>query len=110
MPILAECGRAIDALGQAAPGVDASSSPRTVVLCEHGNHRVQALDGGSGQSLAIAGGIGREHGRLKYPWAIEPAGVSADGRQRYAVCDHGNSRIVFFTMPRWRGSGAPPAP
>jgi hypothetical protein len=27
------------------------------------------------------------------------AGLAADGSQRYAVCDHGNSRIVFFTLP-----------
>ena len=91
-------GRATDALGQAGEG-DHSTAQRTVVIAEHSNHRVQVLDGSTGESLAIAGGIGRELGRLKYPWAVEPAGVSADGSQRFALCDHGNSRIVFFTLP-----------
>ena len=112
-------GRAVDRVGAAAgpdeAGDGAASGTgegarRTVVVVEHSNHRLQRLDAHDGESLGIAGGLGREKGRLKYPWAIEPAGVSADGRQRYAVCDHGNSRIVFFTMPQWRGSGAAPAP
>ncbi|MFZ4750551.1 MAG: hypothetical protein ACOYMM_08590 [Phycisphaerales bacterium] len=110
-------GRAVDRLGRAMVGPDAASAaptgtdagahtdpdtdaPRTLVVVEHSNHRLQRLDATDGRSLWIAGGIGRERGRLKYPWAIEPAGVSADGRQRYAVCDHGNSRIVFFALPR----------
>ena len=91
-------GRATDALGQAGDAGEGSAS-RTIVLAEHGNHRVQVLDGQSGESLAIAGGIGRERGRLKYPWSVEPAGVATDGAQRFGLCDHGNSRIVFFTLP-----------
>jgi len=91
-------GRATDAFGQSGDG-DHSAARRTIVLAEHGNHRVQVLDGQSGESLAIAGGIGRERGRLKYPWAVEPAGVATDGAQRFGLCDHGNSRIVFFTLP-----------
>ncbi|MEY4116858.1 MAG: hypothetical protein RLZZ116_186 [Planctomycetota bacterium] len=91
-------GRATDAFGQAGDG-DHSAARRTIVVAEHGNHRVQILDGQSGESLAIAGGIGRERGRVKYPWAIEPAGVADDGSQRFALCDLGNSRIVFFTLP-----------
>lgn len=98
-------GRATDALGQ-AQGVDGApdhgAARRTVVVAEHSNHRVQVLDGTTGESLGIAGGIGRERGRLKYPWAIEPAGVASDGSQRFALCDHGNSRIVFFTLPAGR--------
>jgi len=104
-------GRAIDALGHpVGAGVD-RDAPRAVALAEHGNHRVQVLDGRTGESLAIAGGIGRERGRLKYPWAIEPAGIGAGGVQRFAVCDHGNSRIVFCTIPFASGPGStPPAP
>jgi hypothetical protein len=74
---------------------------RTIVVLEHSNHRLQELDAVSGESHGVAGGLGREAGRLKYPWAIAPAGPGSDGSQRFAVCEQGNSRIVFFTLPRW---------
>ena len=47
----------------------------------------------------VVGGIGRAAGQLKYPWALEPAWIGADGVWRYAVCDHANSRIQFFVLP-----------
>jgi hypothetical protein len=52
---------------------------RTVVVAEHGNHRVQRLDAESGAALDAAGGLGTAGGRLKYPWALEPAGTTPDG-------------------------------
>lgn len=72
---------------------------RTILVAEHGNHRVQRLDGQTGAPLAMAGGLGTSGGRLKYPWALEFAGRDADGRPLFAVCDHANSRIVFFRFP-----------
>ncbi|MBI1303230.1 MAG: hypothetical protein GC172_05525 [Phycisphaera sp.] len=72
---------------------------RTIVVAEHGNHRVQRLDGATGEPLAMAGGLGAGGGRLKYPWALEYAGRDADGAPLFAVCDHANSRIVFFRFP-----------
>ncbi len=94
-------GRAIDsrAAGECSDPALARDGRRTIVVAEHANHRVQRLDANTGEVLAIAGGLGNEQGRLKYPWALEPAGLAADGSQRYAVCDNGNSRIVFFTLP-----------
>lgn len=75
------------------------SGRRTVVVAEHSNHRIQRLDGETGESLGIVGGIGAERGRLKYPWALEPVAVGVDGRGRFAVCDNGNSRIAYFDFP-----------
>lgn len=72
---------------------------RTVVVAEHGNHRLQRLDATTGESLAVIGGLGTAGGRLKYPWALEPAGLGGDGAQRYAVCDHANARILYFGFP-----------
>jgi hypothetical protein len=60
---------------------------------------VQRLDGETGEPLAMAGGLGTSGGRLKYPWALEFAGRDADGTPLFAVCDHANSRIVFFRFP-----------
>jgi hypothetical protein len=71
---------------------------RTILVAEHSNHRVQRLDAVSGEVLAVAGGIGRDVGRVKYPWALEPTGIGSDGQYRFALCDHGNSRIQFFSM------------
>ena len=88
--------------GLAAEGIDGRTARRTLVVAEHSNHRVQRIDATTGESLAVAGGLGREAGRLKYAWAIEEAGRSADGSPRFAVCDQGNSRIVFFTFPSER--------
>jgi sugar lactone lactonase YvrE len=73
---------------------------RTIVVAEHGNHRVQRLDAETGAVLGVLGGLGAGGGRLKYPWALEPAGIGARGGQRFAVCDHGNARIVLFEFPR----------
>jgi len=72
---------------------------RTVVVAEHGNHRLQRLDATTGESLAVIGGLGTAGGRLKYPWALEPAGLGGDGAQTYAVCDHANARILYFGFP-----------
>ncbi|MEY5032195.1 MAG: hypothetical protein RL354_1226, partial [Planctomycetota bacterium] len=95
-------GRAVEPLRD---GVAASIAPdegrRTLVVIEHSNHRLQELDAQSGKSLGLAGGLGREPGRLKYPWAIASAGLGRDGAQRFAVCEQGNSRIAFFTLPDW---------
>jgi ABC-type Fe3+ transport system permease subunit len=77
----------------------AGAGRRTIVVAEHGNHRVQRLDGETGEPLAMAGGLGTSGGRLKYPWALEFAGRDADGTPLFAVCDHANSRIVFFRFP-----------
>ncbi len=77
----------------------AGAGRRTIVVAEHGNHRVQRLDGETGEPLAMAGGLGTSGGRLKYPWALEPAGRDADGTPLFAVCDHANSRIIFFRFP-----------
>ena len=55
-----------------------------------------------GRTCVVTGagsGIGRAAGQLKYPWALEPAWIGADGVWRYAVCDHANSRIQFFVLP-----------
>jgi ABC-type Fe3+ transport system permease subunit len=71
---------------------------REIVVVEHSNHRVQRLDAITGKVRMVVGGIGRESGRLKYPWAVDGAGIGPDGRARFAVCDHGNSRIVFFPL------------
>ncbi|MFM7260143.1 MAG: 6-bladed beta-propeller [bacterium] len=77
---------------------------REILVVEHSNHRVQRFDATTGEVRSVAGGIGRESGRLKYPWAVDGAGIGPDGRARVAVCDHGNSRIVYFpldlAMPR----------
>ncbi|MEY2795210.1 MAG: hypothetical protein RIR10_926, partial [Planctomycetota bacterium] len=73
--------------------------PREIVVVEHSNHRVQRLDAQTGEVRAVAGGIGREKGRLKYPWAVDAMGVGADGRVVLALCDQGNSRIVLFQLP-----------
>jgi len=95
-------GRAIDPLRDGVAGpIHAREGRRTIVVLEHSNHRLQELDAVSGESHGVAGGLGREAGRLKYPWAIAPAGPGSDGAQRFAVCEQGNSRIVFFTLPRW---------
>ena len=95
-------GRAVEPLRD---GVAASVAPeegrRTLVVIEHSNHRLQEVDAQSGKSLGLAGGLGRELGRLKYPWAIASAGLGRDGAQRFAVCEQGNSRIAFFTLPDW---------
>lgn len=72
--------------------------PREIVVVEHSNHRMQRIDARSGEVRMVAGGIGRGPGRLKYPWAADGAGVGADGRSRVAVCDQGNSRIVFVPL------------
>lgn len=73
---------------------------RSIVVAEHSNHRIQELDALTGESLLVCGGIGLERGRLKYPWALEPvAPPDAGGAVRLAVCDHGNSRVQFFTWP-----------
>lgn len=88
---------------------------RTVVVAEHSNHRVQRLDAISGKPLALAGGVGAAVGRLKYPWALEPCALepcalepgalessatSTNAPRRMAICDSGNSRIVFFVLPQ----------
>jgi hypothetical protein len=88
------------------------SSRRTVVVAEHSNHRIQRFDASTGESLGIVGGIGAAPGRLKYPWALEPVTVGAGGRGRFAVCDHGNSRIAFFEFPapEEKPSGPPSEP
>jgi DNA-binding beta-propeller fold protein YncE len=72
---------------------------RTVIVAENSNHRVQRLDAATGEVIAVAGGIGRGEGRLKYPWAVEPAWPDSKGVWRVAVCDHGNSRVLFFALP-----------
>jgi len=92
-------GLPADALGEARAGLGGPASRRTLIVAEHSNHRVQRIDAGTGESLRMAGGLGREPGRLKYPWAVAAAGRSPDGSQLFAVCDQGNSRIVFFTLP-----------
>lgn len=76
--------------------------PRTVVVAEHSNHRIQRLDAATGAVLDICGGLGTAGGRVKYPWALAPAGVSEGGGPRFVVVDHGNSRLQFFTL----GSGS----
>jgi ABC-type Fe3+ transport system permease subunit/DNA-binding beta-propeller fold protein YncE len=73
--------------------------PREIVVVEHSNHRVQRLDARTGEVRGVAGGIGRESGRLKYPWALDAIGVGPDGRALLALCDQGNSRIVVFPLP-----------
>ena len=73
--------------------------PREIVVIEHSNHRLQRLDARTGEVRAVVGGIGRERGRLKYPWAVDAAGVGSDGKPLLAVCDQGNSRIVVFPIP-----------
>ncbi len=89
-----------DGLGEGtSEGSPSESAERTILVAEHSNHRVQRINGESGEVLAVAGGIGRSDGQLKYPWAIEPAFVGTDGVWRYAVCDHGNSRIQFVVLP-----------
>ena len=96
--------RAVDSLGVAHPSVIDPQARRTLVVVEHSNHRLQWIDAQSGESLGIAGGLGTENGRLKYPWSIVAAGLSQSGAQRFAVCDNGNSRIVFFALPKsWLG-------
>ena len=92
--------RAVDTLGIAHPSVIDPQARRTLVVVEHSNHRLQWIDAQSGESLGIAGGLGTENGRLKYPWSIVAAGLSQSGAQRFAVCDNGNSRIVFFALPK----------
>ncbi len=96
-------GRAVNTVGESTleerGETEGAELMRTIVVVEHSNHRLQLLDAESGESLAIAGGLGTERGRLKYPWAVASAGVSADGSQRFAVCDNGNSRIQFFALP-----------
>lgn len=72
--------------------------PREIVVVEHSNHRVQRLDARTGEVRGVAGGIGRESGRLKYPWALDAMGVGPDGRALLALCDQGNSRIVVFSV------------
>jgi DNA-binding beta-propeller fold protein YncE len=95
-------GRALEPLRDGvAASIATVDGHRTLVVVEHSNHRVQELDARTGNSLGIAGGLGRELGRLKYPWAIASAGLGRDGDQRFAVCEQGNSRIAFFTLPRW---------
>ena len=91
--------------GRPVASVDAGQSPtsdagarRTIVVAEHGNHRVQRLDAISGEVLGVVGGLGTSGGRLKYPWALESAGAGASGEPRFAVCDHGNFRIVVFAF------------
>gem|GEM_PF-267226 len=79
--------------------VSHGSGRRTVIVAENSNHRVQRLDAETGEVIAVAGGLGRGEGRLKYPWAVESAWPGSDGVWRVAVCDHGNSRIVFFALP-----------
>ncbi|MFM7050930.1 MAG: NHL repeat-containing protein [Planctomycetota bacterium] len=74
---------------------------RTVVVAEHSNHRIQRFDAATGAVLATCGGLGTAGGRVKYPWALAPAGVSEGGEARFVVVDHGNSRLQFFTL----GSG-----
>ncbi len=88
-------GHAVDALAEGAP----ASGRRTLVVAEQTNHRIQEVDASTGQPLGIGGGIGRGRGRLKYPWALAAAGIGDGGRQRLAVCEQGNSRIAFFTLP-----------
>jgi DNA-binding beta-propeller fold protein YncE/ABC-type Fe3+ transport system permease subunit len=92
-------GKAITAATGHPLGEPTGPGRRTVVVAEHGNHRVQRLDATTGESLGMVGGLGTAGGRLKYPWALEPAGLGSDGVQRYAVCDHANSRILFFAFP-----------
>lgn len=92
-------GRAITAATGHPLGASKGPGRRTVVVAEHGNHRVQRLDATTGESLGMLGGLGTAGGRLKYPWALEPAGLGSDGVQRYAVCDHANARILFFAFP-----------
>jgi hypothetical protein len=91
--------------GRPVASVDAGQSPtsnasarRTIVVAEHGNHRVQRLDAISGEVLGVVGGLGTSGGRLKYPWALESAVAGASGEPRFAVCDHGNFRIVVFAF------------
>ena len=99
----AEVGAAGATASASANAAIASSSedehPREIVVVEHSNHRLQRLDARTGEVRAIAGGIGRESGRLKYPWALDAIGVDPDGRARLALCDQGNSRIVVFPLP-----------
>jgi DNA-binding beta-propeller fold protein YncE len=95
-------GRAVEPLRNGVVGpAPAPDGRRTLVVLEHSNHRLQEIDAVSGESLGVAGGLGREAGRLKYPWAIASAAPGVDGAQRFAVCEQGNSRIVFFSLPRW---------
>ena len=93
-------GKAITAATGRPLGESNGPGRRTVVVAEHGNHRVQRLDATTGESLGMVGGLGTAGGRLKYPWALEPAGLGSDGVQRYAVCDHANARVLFFAFPR----------
>jgi DNA-binding beta-propeller fold protein YncE len=95
-------GVAATPVGLPSGGIDAAGARRTLVVAEHSNHRIQRIDAATGESLALAGGLGRGKGRLKYAWAVVEAGRSADGTPRFAVCDQGNSRIVFFTFPSER--------
>jgi DNA-binding beta-propeller fold protein YncE len=76
----------------------APGARRTVVVAEHGNHRIQRFDAETGELLGVVGGLGAKPGRVKYPWALEAAGAGA-GVARFAVCDHANSRIQFFELP-----------
>ncbi len=92
-------GLAVNAATGHAIGETRGPGRRTVLVAEHGNHRVQRLDATTGESLGVAGGLGTAGGRLKYPWALEPAGLGGDGAQRYAVCDHANARILYFGFP-----------
>jgi DNA-binding beta-propeller fold protein YncE len=97
-------GMVLEIGGVPAAEVDAGSAPtpderpRTVVVAEHGNHRIQRFDAVSGRVLASCGGLGAEVGRVKYPWALAPAGSAPDGARQFVVVDHGNSRLQFFTL------------
>ncbi len=90
--------------------------PRTILVAEHSNHRIQRLDAETGAPLGSVGALGvaaaaaradapRGAGRsgypdaMQHPWALEPAGAAPDGAPCFAVCDQGRSRIVYFTWP-----------
>lgn len=99
--------------GRAPP--DSPDLPRTILVAEHSNHRIQRLDAETGEPRSLVDRLAppaatdavpmpparglKYPPTLQYPWALEPAGFTREGRPRIAVCDQGRSRIAFLVWP-----------
>lgn len=97
----------------AAP--DSPDLPRTILVAEHSNHRIQRLDAETGEPQSLVDRLAepapptagsppaptalKYPPTMRYPWALEPAGFTREGLPRIAVCDQGRSRIVFLVWP-----------